>query len=140
QRDTEHRVCIEYFQRVIRIDLQVQDMHYLPFEHGSPGDRASTDGDWMAFKVIFVLGRISIRGDMFEMLTHRTCYGGLIHLAQPRSRLNQRLEHYLQIKSRAADDLKHVSGRSLLLKRFAQLIEEPRVLDGDDGLIGKGLQ
>src|SRR5262249_57173202 len=64
---------------------------------------------------------------------------GLIHLAQPRSRLNQRIEHYLQIKSRAADDLKHVSSRSLLLKRFAQLIEEPRVLDGDDGLGGKVL-
>src|SRR5262245_39680067 len=36
-----------------------------------------------------------------------------------------------------ADDLEHVGRRGLLLQRFPQLIEQPRVLDGDDGLSGE---
>ena len=43
-----------------------------------------------------------------------------------------------------ADDLEHLGGGSLLLQRFgevgcalAQLVEQPRVLDGDDGLAAK---
>ena len=43
----------------------------------------------------------------------------------------------MQFERRPTDDLKHVSGRGLLLERFAQLVEQPRVLDGDDGLIGE---
>ena len=52
-------------------------------------------------------------------------------------RLHQRVEHRLQIEGRAADDLEHVGGGGLLLQRFAQLVEQPRVLDGDDGLSGE---
>src|SRR6516165_9515535 len=60
-----------------------------------------------------------------------------IRLAQPRRRLDQRLENRLQIEGRAADDLEHVGGGRLLLQRLAQLVEQARVLDGDDGLIGE---
>src|SRR5215475_10881648 len=60
-----------------------------------------------------------------------------IRLAQPRRRLDQRIEHRLQVKGRAADDLEHVGGGGLLLQRFAQLVEQARVLDGDDRLGGK---
>ena len=52
-------------------------------------------------------------------------------------RLNQLVEHRLQIEGRAADDLEHVGGGRLLLERFAQLVEQPRVLDGDDSLGSK---
>jgi hypothetical protein len=51
------------------------------------------------------------------------------------------LEHRLQLAWRAADDLQHVRGRGLLLQRLgevvgalAQLVEQPGVLDRDDGL------
>src|SRR5690348_17150058 len=47
---------------------------------------------------------------------------------------DKRVQYGLQIECRAADDLKHVSGGSLLLERLAQLVQQPRVLDGDDGL------
>src|SRR5215218_10462202 len=47
---------------------------------------------------------------------------------------------------RAADDLQHLRGRSLLLQRLgqfvgalAQFIEQPDVLDRDDRLVGEGL-
>ena len=56
------------------------------------------------------------------------------------------MKHRLQITGRAGDDLKDLRGRSLLLQRFseiiralAQLVEQPRVLDGDGCLIGEGL-
>ena len=65
--------------------------------------------------------------------------GRHVGLAQPRRRFDQRIEHGLQIERRAADDLEHVGGGGLLLQRFAQLVEQPRVLDGDDGLGGEVL-
>ena len=47
------------------------------------------------------------------------------------------IEHRLQIEGRAADHLEHVGGGGLLLQRFAQLVEQARVLDGDDRLGGE---
>jgi hypothetical protein len=49
-------------------------------------------------------------------------------------------EHRLKLAGRRADDLEHVGGGGLLLQRFgkivrtpAQLVEQPSVLDRDDG-------
>ena len=54
------------------------------------------------------------------------------------------LKHRLEIGGELADDAKHVGGRGLLLQRLAevvgalaQFVEQPRVLDGDDGLGGE---
>ncbi len=60
-----------------------------------------------------------------------------VRLAQPDSRLDQRIEHRLQIEGRAADDLEYVGGGRLLLQRFAQFIEKPGVLDRDHSLAGE---
>ena len=60
-------------------------------------------------------------------------------------------EHRLKIAGRTADNLEHLRGGRLLLQRFcevgrafakvvgalAQFVEQPRVLDGDDGLRGE---
>ena len=68
----------------------------------------------------------------------------MIGLAQLRSRLREHVEHGLQIARRAADDLSTSAGRGLLLQRLGQLtctrllgLEQARVLDGDDGLVGE---
>src|SRR5215470_4612330 len=68
-------------------------------------------------------------------LMHRD--SALIGRAKPGSRFDERVEHHLEVESRAADDLEHVGGGCLLLKGLAQLVEQPCVLDGDDGLCGK---
>src|SRR5262249_22571271 len=54
------------------------------------------------------------------------------------------LEYRLQFTRRRADDLQHLRGRSLLLQRLAeivralaQLVEQPSILDSDDGLAPK---
>ena len=57
--------------------------------------------------------------------------------ADPRGVLQHGLEHGLQLTRRPTDDLEHIGGRGLLLERFAQLVEQPRILDSDDGLRGK---
>src|SRR5262245_18900835 len=61
----------------------------------------------------------------------------LLRTAQARCGLDQRVEYRLQVECRTADDLEHVGSRGLLLKRFAQFVEQPRVLDCDDGLRGE---
>ena len=60
-----------------------------------------------------------------------------IGFTQPRGRLDQRVEDRLQIEGRAADHLEHIGGGGLLLKRFAQLVEQARVLDRDHSLSGE---
>ena len=50
---------------------------------------------------------------------------------------DQSFENRLEIEGRAADNLEHVGGGSLLLERLAQLVEQARVLDGDDRLGGE---
>jgi hypothetical protein len=64
-----------------------------------------------------------------------------------RGGLRDRLEHRLEIGGRAADDAEHVAGRLLLLDGLGQLsvarlqlLEQADVLDGDDRLVGEGLQ
>ena len=64
----------------------------------------------------------------------------MISITKPDGRFAQRVEHDLQIEGRAADHLEHVGGGGLLLQRFAKLIEQASVLDGDDGLGGEVLQ
>ena len=64
--------------------------------------------------------------------------GGALRAAELRRRFDQRVEHRLQIESRAADHLEHVGGGGLLLQRFAQLVDQACIFDRDSGLIGKG--
>ena len=65
--------------------------------------------------------------------------------AERRGGSDERVEHWLQIEGRAADDLEHVAGRGLVFQRFlqiaraaAQLIEQPGVFDRNHRLVGEG--
>src|ERR1700719_2902831 len=59
--------------------------------------------------------------------------------AQPDSTLCYRIEYRLYVCRRAGDNPQHFGSCRLLLQRLPQLIEQPRVLDGDDGLGGEVL-
>ena len=59
---------------------------------------------------------------------------------------DQSAKNGLKIECRAADRLQHVCGRRLLLQRVGEiarsrlhLVEQARVFDRDDGLVGEGL-
>ena len=58
----------------------------------------------------------------------RTKYEGSFSAAEARCGFGQCVEHRLKMKGRAADDLQHLGGRGLLLKRFIPLAGEPRDL------------
>ena len=62
-----------------------------------------------------------------------------IRLTQSPRLFHHRLEHRLEVATGRVDDAQHFGGRGLLLQRLAQLTEQPRVLDGDDGLGGEVL-
>src|SRR5262249_28746356 len=49
------------------------------------------------------------------------------------------LEHRLKLAGGTADYLENLRRRGLLLERFAQLVEQTCILDGDDGLGSKVL-
>src|SRR5262249_5791665 len=58
--------------------------------------------------------------------------------------LRDRIEHRLDIRRRAGNDAQYLRRGGLLLQRFsevgsalAQFVEQPRVLDSDDGLGGE---
>src|SRR5262245_51411210 len=68
-----------------------------------------------------------------------------ISAAQSARVFNKRIKHRLEVRRRAADHTQDFARRRLLLERDPQLVvarlqllEEPHVLDGDDGLLGKG--
>ena len=57
-------------------------------------------------------------GDEAEKFALALEQPGVISVTQPRRRLDQCIEHGLQIEGRPADDLEHVGGGGLLLQRF----------------------
>src|SRR5512132_1646663 len=68
-------------------------------------------------------------------------------LADAHRFLHHGIEDGLQLAGRSGNDLQHFRGRRLLLQRLgeivralAQLVEQPRVLDGDDGLRSEVLE
>src|SRR5262249_56508901 len=88
------------------------------------------------YKLDELLGHSIIRGKL-KMRTQRAKDNSHLRFTQPCGRVDKGIEHGLQIEGRATDDLEHVGGRGLLLQRLAQLVEQPGILDGDDGLVGK---
>ncbi len=66
---------------------------------------------------------------------------------QPCGTRCDRIEDRLHIRCRTADDVQHIGGCNLVFERFLQLagfrlhlLEQTHILDGDDGLVGEGLQ
>src|SRR5262249_28952814 len=67
--------------------------------------------------------------------------------AQPHRSLGNRVEHRLDVGRRAGDHVQDLGAGRLLLERLGELararlhlVEQPHVLDGDDGLVGEGLE
>src|SRR5215467_7224988 len=65
---------------------------------------------------------------------------GIRRLAEPSRALRHGIEHRLDFRRRARDHLQDVAGSRLLLQRLLRLVEQPRVLNRDDGLVSKRLQ
>src|SRR5262245_3650224 len=114
-------------------------MYNLPFQQRSSHDRAPLRYHRESTHIFEELRREAIRLGGKEDSACLTGNGGFVGLAQLSSRFNERLQHRLEVKRRAADDLEHVGGGGLLLQRLAQLVEQAGILNGDNGLGGKRL-
>ena len=64
----------------------------------------------------------------------------VVCITEPRSVFRNHIQHRLNIRRRAGDDAQDLTRRRLLLQRLFELIEKPHVLDGNDRLVGEGLQ
>jgi hypothetical protein len=73
-----------------------------------------------------------------EAVSSREKQNTEFRLADARGVFQHRLEHGLKVTGRAGDDAQYVRGGRLLLERIAQLVEQARILDGDDRLVGEG--
>src|SRR6266700_7569510 len=113
-------------------------MNGLALEQDPPNHRPGISRlDWLAHHALCDLGKKAVVRDVMIEAAPCNSDDGSICVTESRGGLDQRVEHCLQIEGRTADDLEHVGGRSLLLQRFAQFIEQTRILDGDDGLLGE---
>src|SRR5262249_57493085 len=112
-------------------------MNDLAVKHDAPRYSPAIESSRVMGHKIGVLTRDSVAGFKVISFALRSAYDRRVRLAQLGGRLDQRVEHRLQIKRRAADDLEYVGGGGLLLQRLAQLVEQARVLDGDDSLVGE---
>jgi hypothetical protein len=71
----------------------------------------------------------------------------VVGLAEFTSRCRNSVQYWLEVIGGARDDGEHLRCRGLVFKRLLQSalarllrLEQARILDGDDGLVGKGLE
>ena len=71
----------------------------------------------------------------------------IINSTNPRRAFNNGVEDRLHVRGRAADNAEHLGRCRLMLQRLAQFriarlafFEQPRVLNGNDRLVGEGFE
>src|SRR6516225_8806088 len=96
-------------------------MNGLALEYEPAGHRTAIRPERMLFHVLLLLRGEAVARDMMVGAVLGEPDGSPIRAAKACRRLGERVEHRLQIKGRAADDLEHVGGGSLLLQRVGQL-------------------
>src|SRR6266702_8879811 len=120
--------------RVFWIDQNVGDMNDFAFKQDAPRYRSTVDPSRVTCDELGVVTRKPVARFEVESFTFRSTYDHRVRLAQAGGRVDESIEHRLEIEGRTADNLEHLGGRGLLLQRFPQLVQQPRVLDRDDGL------
>jgi hypothetical protein len=134
-------------QLVFRIGLRIDDMHGRAFKQRPAGHALTPGLELQARKLGFELRRkteVCPRAKQAAFRRQRDVTD--VRLANSRGRLDERIEHGLQVKGRAADHLEHIGGRGLLFQRLAQLacarlhlFKQTHVLNCDHRLIGERL-
>src|SRR5262249_43994606 len=92
------------------------------FQQGPPSRRPASPLDGHSLDIFDELGRVTVSFREEEYPVLLPGYRGVVGAAKAASRFNERLQHRLEIESRAADNLEHVGSGRLLPQRFAQLL------------------
>src|SRR5215469_16694389 len=124
-------------QSIFGIDEHVRNVNCSTLQSDSPHNTAAVRLNRMFQRIPLRFGGVAVDSADPKNFSITHLDGALIGRAKPSGRLRQRVEHRLQIERRAADNLEHIGCRRLLLERLTQFIQQPRVLDGNDGLGSK---
>src|SRR5215470_2096774 len=124
-------------ERVFRIGAHIRDVNHSALQQCAPGRGPAGERNRMLLHESHEFAGVLVAGGKPQQIAVGPHYGAHIRLAKPGRRLDQRVKYRLQVEGRAADHLENIGGRRLLLQGFAQLIEQARVLDGNNGLGGK---
>src|SRR6516162_10318596 len=122
---------------IFRVGQDVGDMDEFAFQQRAATCVSALRHDGKVFNVFHEFLREPIRLCAIKNSTLLAGDGAAVGLTKAGGRFNKRLQYRLQVERRTADDFEHVGRGGLLLQRLPQLVEQPRVLDGDDGLGGK---
>ena len=119
-------------------------MDHSAFESGAGSGGVPAGANWISLYPLLELLRSIESRRQTKQFAIETVNDRPVGPAQPDRAFDYGFKHRVEIKRRVADDLEHFDGGGLLLQRFrkivgalAQFVEQPRVLDSDDGLIGK---
>src|SRR6516164_4632940 len=80
---------------------------------------------------------MAVDGDTAQSASLVKREGANIGTAQTRGILDHCVKYRSELARRAGDDPQHLRGRDLPIQRFGKLVEQARVLDGDNGLVSK---
>jgi len=118
----------------IWVRLDVDDLYRAAFKEGPAHRRSSAGVDGCALPQLQKFGWQIMSGHCMARIAIITENHSSVRATEPDGRSQERIKYHLQIERRSADDLKHIGRSGLLLQGFAQFIQQPRVLNGDDGL------
>jgi hypothetical protein len=121
------------FGKLRRLGLQVGEVDRPRLEDRAPTDRPTAQRHGERRNRAVMGGRV-------ELVAVAAKDDGVECLAQPSGAFRQRVEHRLDVRRRATDDAQNLARRRLLFESVLRLLEDPRVLEGDDGLVGEGVQ
>ena len=131
------------FWELRRLGLKIGYVHGLPVKYGPSGDVPAHQWETSPQREgnRAVMRNHSVR---FSVHLKQRC---IVGSAEMDGALGECVQHRLEIRGRGADHPEDLGRRCLLLKRRRQvavtrleLLEQAHILDGDDGLVGEGLQ
>src|SRR5262249_29848004 len=98
---------------IFRVCQNIGDVNLLALKRSSARDRSAVKRNRILLLVFDEFARKSMTGSKMEEIATSLEDECKIGVAQPSRRLDQRVEHRLQIESRAADHLEHVGSGGL---------------------------
>src|SRR5215475_8966173 len=124
ERGTMTAASLNFVPGKFRIGQDVRDVNRPAFERGSTGDRPAVDLTRRESRqVLPIFGSEAEESNELELVATEAGDARIIRSAEPCRRLDERVEHRLQIEGRTTDDLEHLGRGGLLLQRFTYLLE-----------------
>src|SRR6516165_1741522 len=96
-------------------------MNDLPLERRPPDEGAAARDEQSVSQNRIVLGCHRNGGYMSITLPLSDSETSHVGLAEPRGRLDDRVQNRLEVESRAADDLQYITGRRLVFERLLKI-------------------